>query len=378
MIDMALQRKKRILICPLDWGLGHATRCIPVIRELLSYDAEVIIGADDRPLALLKKEFPQLKFIKFPGYAISYPAKSSMVARMLWSLPKILYGIYKEHWLLGAIIKRYEIDAVISDNRYGLWNNNVPSVFITHQVSVKCAGFLKPLEPILFRLNKFFIDKYDECWIPDSQGDNSLSGDLSDRYDKLENIHFIGKLSRFDRFMSNNGYKDNSRTEYKYDLMVTLSGPEPQRTVFENIVMKQLKTNGLKTIVVRGITGDGELDEKYSENDQIEIYPHLETEKMCEALLSAKLILSRPGYSTLMDLAALGKKAVLVPTPGQTEQEYLAERYFKKGIFYKMSQEKFDLDGIMDRSNRFEGIKEHENDLPLKSRVKELISRIKA
>ncbi|MFH1321613.1 MAG: glycosyltransferase [Bacteroidota bacterium] len=402
--------KKRILVCPLDWGLGHATRCIPVIKELINSEVEVVIGADKRPLALLKKEFPQLEFIKFPGYSISYPSNSSMERKMMMSLPKIFHGIYKEHTLLKSIIKKYNIDAVISDNRFGLWNKTVHSVFITHQVMVKCPENLKFLEPILHRISRFFINKYNECWVPDFQGSENLSGDLAHGYPLPDNAFYIGPLSRFD-FFDNNLDKnppslkgqDLSMGNYKYDLMVIVSGPEPQRSIFEIIVMKQLESASLKVLMVRGVTEESNSPppappegrgvpplkastasaEKKSEGEEvperknptftstqggsewargagIEIYHHLETSKMREAILSSKLVLSRPGYSTIMDLAVLGKKAIFVPTPGQTEQEYLADLLHEKGIFYMISQERFSArDGLknaMERSAGFNGM----------------------
>lgn len=368
---------KRILVCPLDWGLGHATRCIPIIKELIDNKVEVVVAADNRPLALLKKEFPRLEFIKFPGYVMSYPSNGRMELKLMMSLPEIFHGIYKEHTFLKSIIKKYNIDAVISDNRFGLWNKTVPSVFITHQVMVKCPENLKFLEPILHRISRFFINKYDECWVPDFQGRENLSGDLAHGYPLPENAFYIGPLSRFDFFDNHFDNTLPSRKEldlpignYKYDLMVIVSGPEPQRSIFEIIVMKQLESASLKVLMVRGVTEETELNEydhretttarSGNKNNMIEIYPHLETSKMREAILSSKLVLSRPGYSTIMDLAVLGKKAIFVPTPGQTEQEYLADLLHEKGIFYKISQERFSArDGLknaMERSSGFNGM----------------------
>ncbi|MBN4051553.1 glycosyltransferase, partial [bacterium AH-315-M05] len=246
-----MKSRKRILICPLDWGLGHASRCIPIIKELIDFDFEIVIGADNGPLALLKREFPQLEFIEFPGYGIFYSKNGNMPLTMILSLPRVFGGIYREHTLLKSIIKNYKIDAVISDNRFGLWNSTVPTIFITHQVMVKCPKHLKFLEPVIHRINKFFIDKYDECWIPDLKGEENLSADLSHRYPLPRNAEFIGSLSRFDT----NGLtiNDSNNLEKSYDLMAIISGPEPQRSIFENIVIKQLERTSLKSIIVRGV-----------------------------------------------------------------------------------------------------------------------------
>ena len=148
--------RQRVLVCPMDWGLGHAARCVPVIKKLIQQNAEVFIAADNQPYTFLKKEFPDIKLLHFPSYRIKYPAKGSMVFTMLLSIPKILQGIRKEHKLLEHIIKENNIDIVISDNRYGLWTksskSNVQSsklkpysIFITHQLIIKCPPFLKPV-----------------------------------------------------------------------------------------------------------------------------------------------------------------------------------------------------------------------------------------
>lgn len=369
-----MKRKKRILICPLDWGLGHASRCIPVIRELIDNDIEVVIGADNGPLALLKREFPQLEFIVFPGYGIFYSKNRSMLLTMIMSLPRMLKGIYREHALLKCIIKNYKIDAVISDNRFGLWNSIVPAIFITHQIMVKCPKHLKFLEPIIHRINKLFIDKYDECWIPDIKGKENLSADLSHRFQLPRNAKFIGPLSRF----GTNGITINDSHDPKrsYDLMAIISGPEPQRSIFEKIVLKQLKGTSLKSIIVRGVP---EKNEKIQLSENIEIVSHLETNQMRETMLSSGLILSRPGYSTIMDLFVLRKKAIMVPTPGQTEQEYLADLFHNKGVFYKMAQGDFASEGglksALEKSAEYKGINLTNDSQFLKKKVKYFVER---
>src|ERR1043166_5258587 len=173
-----MQQPKRILVAPLDWGLGHATRCIPIIRYLLEKGQEVIVGADGRPLELLKREFPGQEFIVIPGYKVSYPKKGSMTLKMAASVPKILAGIKKEHEQLDKITTAEKIDAVISDNRFGLWTKKVPCIFITHQLMIKSPFG----EKLLHRLNKNHIKKYTECWIPDAEGADNLSGDLAHKF----------------------------------------------------------------------------------------------------------------------------------------------------------------------------------------------------
>jgi len=155
-----LKRKPNILICPLDWGIGHATRCVPIINELIRQKTNVVIAADNRPLAFLKKEFPSLQFEKFPGYKFNYPEKGNMVLKMSLLAPGILKGIRREHNNLKDILHRLKIDAVISDNRFGLWSDEVPSVFITHQIFIKSPASLKLLEPVLYRINRKYISEW--------------------------------------------------------------------------------------------------------------------------------------------------------------------------------------------------------------------------
>ncbi|HET6244767.1 MAG: glycosyl transferase family 28 [Bacteroidetes bacterium] len=322
----------RILICPLDWGLGHATRCVPIIRELLNQGAEVIIASERRPLHFLKQEFPQLQFISFEGYNIRYPSKTGMILKMAIKTPQILWRIYKEHQELKKIIASHAISAVISDNRFGLWSKKIPCVFITHQIKIKSPVF----EKLLYKINCFFIRKYSECWIPDLPGSENLSGDLSHNAILPSNAFFIGPLSRF------SPGKENTY-EKKYDLMVIISGPEPQRTNFENIVLGQLKDKAIKAAVVRGVTESKEI---YQLTDNITVYAHLNTEALKEIILASQLVLCRPGYSTIMDLAVLNKKAAFIPTPGQTEQEYLAKHLTEKGKGVYFNQNKFSLEAL--------------------------------
>lgn len=326
--------KKRILVCPLDWGLGHATRCVPVIRELIKQDVEVILGGDQLPMAFLKTEFPELESVKLPGYDIRYPKNGNMILKMLSLMPKTLLHISREHYLLQKIIDSHRIDAVISDNRFGLWSNKVPCVFITHQVMIKSPF----LEKFLYRINKRFIHHYNECWIPDFAGEDNLSGDLSHKFPLPGNVKFVGPLSRF-KHSSNENFIPQK--EFKYDIAVIISGPESQRSIFEKMVLEQLQKTTLKGVVVRGIPGVGEA---FRLNDTIEVFSHLDSESLREIIWSSEIILSRPGYSTIMDLSVLNKKAVFVSNLGQTEQEYLAEYLVKKNLALCYSQKEFNLE----------------------------------
>jgi UDP-N-acetylglucosamine transferase subunit ALG13 len=329
-----MPQKKRILICPLDWGLGHATRCIPVIQLLLQKNADVLIAGSGRSLALLKKEFPNLIAIDLPGYDIQY-TNGSLALKIFFSTPKIFKAINREHEELEKIIGEKKIDLVISDNRFGLWNKQVKTIFITHQLYIKA-----PIgERLLYRINRYYIHKFTECWIPDVSGSANLSGDLSHPYPMPGNAFFIGTLSRF-RSMPSSIINSTFPLKKVYDVLVILSGPEPQRSIFEQIILDQASRIPLNFLIVRGVT---EVPQTMQTKNNLDIISHLTAAEMKEAILSSSIIVSRSGYSTIMDLAVLKKKAIFVPTPGQTEQEYLAQRCMKAGFAYTETQGTFDL-----------------------------------
>jgi predicted glycosyltransferase len=344
-----MRQKKRILVCPLDWGLGHATRCIPIIRLLLQKNQDVLIAGSGRSFILLKQEFPTLEFIDLPGYDIRY-SKNGLAIQMFFSIPRILKGIKREHELLKNIVQEKKIDIVISDNRFGLWSHQAKTIFITHQLSIK-----SPLgEYVLHRINLHYIKKYDQCWIPDSEGESNLSGELTHTYSFPENAFFIGLLSRFTNQLPSTTPATAFGLKKSYDVMVIISGPEPQRSIFEKLILKQVSTIPLRFLITRGITEQAPIVET---KGNIDIVSHLSSTEMEAAILSASMIVSRSGYSTLMDLAALNKKAVFIPTPGQTEQEYLAERCMKNGVAYFEDQSNFNLKNALEKGVLYTGFK---------------------
>lgn len=336
-----MKKNKTILVCPLDWGIGHASRLIPVIDKFIENNYKVIIAGDGKSLLLLENYFPKLKTIVFKGYNINYSHKVPLVFKMLFQAPKIFMKIRKEHNQLEKIIKEHNIDIVISDNRFGLWSKYIKSIYITHQIMIKMPGILKFLEYPIYLFHKKYIKKYDECWIPDIEQKPNIAGDLTHKFKVPENAKFIGILSRFRNESTNSATK-------KYDLLIVLSGPEPQRTIFENILIKQISKTRYKTLFVRGLA-----DSKLFVSNNIELASHLNTNDMKEAILSSEYIISRSGYSTIMDLIVLEKNAILIPTPGQTEQEYLAKYYKDKKIFYSEKQKNFDLETALKEAKNY-------------------------
>ena len=333
-----MKEKKRILVAPLDWGIGHATRCIPIINALLKHDFEVILAADGRPLHLLSTEFPQLEIIRFSGYNIKYPTYLPMTLSMLLQIPKLLWRIKKENSALAEIITDYSIDGVISDNRFGLFSNKVPCVFITHQLQIQSPYFTNSIRDF----NYSYINKYDACWVVDDEKEN-LAGNLSKPNTLPNNTSYIGTQSRF----------ENQETEKIYDFLAIVSGPEPQRTILEKGLILALKDRKERALIVLG-------KPELKNEDQIgnlTIKSHLKASDLNTAILQSHLVICRPGYSTIMDLAKLGKKAIFIPTPGQTEQEYLADNCMKKNICFTQNQKDFNLTLAIKEAKSFTGFK---------------------
>ncbi|MCX6136488.1 MAG: glycosyltransferase [Ignavibacteriales bacterium] len=322
---------KRVLVAPLDWGLGHATRCIPIIRELLSHHAEVILAADGRPYELLRREFPDLHLLRLPGISIHYGNASTMMLTMGRQIPSILRSIAREHAALQPIIREQSIDAVISDNRFGLYSDLVPTVYMTHQLRILIPAPFRIFQSLLQALNTFAIQRFTHCWVPDFPGDVNLSGILSHVSHAPGNVKFIGPLSRF---------RAVAGTDEKIDCLAILSGPEPQRTIFEDLLLEGLKKLSLQSVVVRG-TPERKQNMKLAGN--VRVISSLPSEELNRLAASASVVIARPGYSTIMDLAVLGKKALMIPTPGQTEQEYLASQLASRGICAIQKQDEVNL-----------------------------------
>jgi uncharacterized protein (TIGR00661 family) len=321
--------RKRVLISPLDWGLGHATRCIPIITALLTKGFAVFIGAENAGGSLLQKEFPDIKIIPLQGYRISYSKnKLFFLWKVIEQLPKIMTAIKRENRWLKKVINEYKIDIVISDNRFGLYSKNAYCIFITHQLHIKTGN--RFTEKIVQKINYTYIQRFNECWVIDEEGNNNLAGDLS-HPKQLPNVplKYIGVLSRFKKY----------ELEKKYDLLVLLSGPEPQRTIFENILIEQMKVLQLDIVFVRGLPA---VEDKLAVGD-LKIYNHLPASALNELILSSKIIIARSGYTTVMDIAALQQKAIFVATPGQTEQEYLSKYLSQKKYCITEIQEGFNV-----------------------------------
>jgi uncharacterized protein (TIGR00661 family) len=327
-------KKPKILVAPLDWGLGHATRCIPIIYELINLSCEVIIATSGDQERLLRGEFPQVRFTRLEGYGMRYsPGRLSNRLYISGQVPKIIWKIRKENKWLRRFIDSEQPDAVISDNRYGLYADRIPCIFITHQIHIR-TGFGKGIDQILERINHYYIRKFSACWIPDNSDGSSLAGALSNP-PSVEGIPtvMVGPISRFRPCQIKSG--DH--------ILILLSGPEPQRTILEIKLLGLTKCIGRPIIFVRGLPLETQLPEC---PPQVRIFNHARTDQLNHWICAAELVISRSGYTTIMDLMTLGKKSILIPTPGQSEQEYLADWLYRKKLAYMIFQDQLSAEKI--------------------------------
>ncbi len=319
-----------MLVAPLDWGLGHTTRCIPIINELLAQGFEVVIAAETDAAVLLKKEFLNIKILRLKGYRIKYAKnKAAFWAKIILQIPKIIVAIKREKKWLEKVIDEHKIDIVIADNRFGLYSKKAHCIFITHQLHIKTGNGVT--EKIAQLINYQHINKFNECWVIDEEKENNFAGELSHPHKMpLIPTKYIGALSRFKKYT----------VEKKYDVVAVLSGPEPQRSIFENILLGQMQYLKIKIALVRGLPNA----ENILNAGNIKIYNHLPAEELNELMLASKIIIARSGYTTVMDIAALQQKAIFVPTPAQSEQEYLAQYLSNKKYCSFASQISFNIE----------------------------------
>lgn len=334
-------RKTRILLAPLDWGLGHTTRCIPLIAYLQQKGCEVVVAAEGASSQLLTAEFPHIRILPLEGYQIRYQKGSSLFGTLLLQLPQILRRIRKEHQWLKVLLAKDHFDLVISDNRPGLWTTQTRSIYITHQLLIQ-SGKGKALNSLLQKMHTFLMKRFDAVWVPDLEAVPNLAGELSHTKKSLIQVFYLGLLSRL---------QQQTTVEQVYDLMVLLSGPEPQRSILEEKIYTQLEQFKGKVLLVRGLPASASIHLKALPH--VDQKDHLPAAALEQAIAASKLVICRSGYTTLMDLMKLQQKAVLIPTPGQPEQEYLATYMAAQSYFPFQKQDHFDLHKAFESSVHF-------------------------
>lgn len=326
----------KVLISALDWGLGHASRCIPLIKELQKNNCDITIAATEKQIAFYKSELNNVHFEKINAYNVRYSKILPFSFILFLQLPKIFFAIYKEKKIIKKIINANTFDIIISDNRYGFRNKKVKSIFITHQLNIILPHSIQFFSRIINKLNKKLIEKFDECWIPDEEFDG-ISFELGhSNFPKIK-TKYLGCLSRFKNI-------ESVSFEGKYDIVALVSGPEPSRTEWEKLLVSELEKTSYSVLV---LTGNPHTDKVFKVKNNLTIANHIETKELYHYLKSAKLVISRSGYSSLMDYKILKIKALIVPTKGQSEQEYLAVKCSENQIHYVLQQKDFKIDRVV-------------------------------
>lgn len=330
----------KIIVAPLNWGLGHATRCIPIINALIQENFTPIIASDGAALQLLQNEFPDLKSYELPSYNIQYAKRGKYLKYSLFfQIPRILKTIKQEKEKIAEIVEFENISGIISDNRFGVRSNKVPCIYITHQIKV-LSGITTF---ITTKLHQNIISKFNVCWIPDYEKSPGLAGKLSHIKSDCLKVKYVNPISRF-------SFKELNK---KHDLLVLLSGPEPQRSILEKKLLNELKTYTKQVLFVRGIISD---KQEIIKGENMILVNYMLQEELGTAINKSVLVLARSGYSTIMDLDRLNAKVFFIPTPGQFEQEYLAEFLEHKNIAPFASQNKFKIE-MLEKSKNYKGFK---------------------
>ncbi|UCF08153.1 MAG: glycosyltransferase [Thermoplasmata archaeon] len=339
----------RVLYGICSWGLGHATRSLPIIRKLIDEGDEVTLISTGRSLELLNMELgDSAEYWDFPDYPLPYTERSKVfIIKFCFFAPRLVTSVISEHKKLVKLIDEKKFDIIISDNRYGVFHRNIPSFFITHQLRVISPARIKLVENNFERFTFYFRTRFKKFMVPDYE-ENGISGDLSHDLNlhNSDKVEYIGILSDF----------KNMHVDEDVDLLFSISGPEPQRQILENLIFQQINDIDGRIILSLGRNLNGKVEEfKKTLNDNIQIYDFLPREERELIMNRSKFIVSRPGYSTLMDIYGLGKKAMFIPTPQQTEQEYLAKYHEEMGNFHYIYQDDLNLKRDLERAGQYSG-----------------------
>lgn len=328
----------KILLAPLNWGLGHATRCIPLVRQFLEQGNEVVLAGDGDSLLLLQRHFPTLRTITFPSLELRYTENNQQRGFYLRALPQLLRYAMANSYYLHQQLAIEHFDLIVSDNRLGFYSRQVRSVYITHQLYVRLPRRLRWLQPFARAMHACVYSRYNEVWVPDyADPVHNLAGQLCHGGIYDNRVKYIGPLSRFtpsegtpkELRRDTEGIPKHSHAllveNSKYSVVAILSGLEPQRSIFEQQILERYANSADKVLIVRGKVAEAQT---VISRNNITMVASLSDRALQEVIERADKVIARSGYSTIMDLEALRAlhKAELHPTPGQSEQEYLASR----------------------------------------------------
>lgn len=335
---MGIQKQRRILVCPLDWGMGHTTRCVPLIRHIRESGHTAVFAGNYWQRDYITETFGNIETIDREGYEVYYSKhRYGFMFSLFSQLPRLLKTIKEEHTWIQQVVDNHNIDGIISDNRYGLYHTSTPTIFMTHQVLAQ-TGLGNVADNLLRGFHYKRIQQFSQCWIIDVESWPNLSGKLGHPAKIPTNAKYLGLLSQIQPGPTSEEY-----------LLVLLSGPEPQRTMLSDILWQQVKNHSGNVVFIEGSNKVNRTDVPQN----VTYYTRVTKETLQPVLEKAAWVICRSGYSTLMDLAVLGKKAILIPTPGQTEQEYLGKQLHNSGVYYSSSQKGFSLGQALKEAEQF-------------------------
>jgi len=322
-LSMHFTAEDIVIVAPLYWGLGHATRDIPIIYWLKANCKKVIIASDGAALDLLKREFPDLKIEQLPSYNIRYRFKN-IIVNILIGWYSILKAVITENNVARSLTNKYNASIILSDNRLGFYNPQIKSLYMTHQINILHN---RPwISWLGTRLHQAFIKKFNHVLIPDYGDIRALCPKLSSG--QIKNANWIGPISRIKKL----------HLQVDNDIVIILSGPEPQRTILEDLLLKQIAQ--LQTYSIVFVRGSDKSMLYNCDNLKNVSFYNVATGKVIENLLNrSRLLIARSGYTTIMDIHHLDIKAIWIPTPGQTEQEYLAQVHSAQKNYLSIRQD---------------------------------------
>ena len=361
-----LLEKPVVVFALLDWGLGHTTRTLPIIRHLMELNYTPIVACNPDQKALIKEELPSIEFIPLTGYNLKYSRLEDYTRLMIiFQIPKILIKIKQENRWLKQLMKKRKIDLVISDNRFGFYSSKIPSVFITHQLGIK-TGMGSIADRLIRSFNYRYINRFSNCWVPDFNTDPNLAGKLSHPLHVPEKpVTYLGCLSRLESCIQ--------QTAIKEFILIILSGPEPQRTLLERMIIADAAHTSQEIVLVRGLPGNSHQLRTLS---PITVFNHLPAAILKDYLCTASYVIGRSGYTSIMDYMKTGVRSILIPTPGQAEQEYLARYLYQQQLAFTIEQNKFSLNAAIQQARIFDYKKINWNMDGYKQVINEFINSI--
>ncbi len=324
---------KKILIAPMDWGLGHTSRCIPLAQHYHSQGHHIFFAGNALQQQLFTASCPFVTTLDLDGYRISYPQEGRhFMLKMAMQLPRLQQTITREQQWLRQQMQHHAFDVILSDNRYGLYHPAAQSILLTHQLHIQTGSRLG--NSIIRHRTQQLINRFDACWVVDD-AHIRLAGILSDPISLKIPARYIGWLSQFQL----KAYISPHPLQGHPYVLAVLSGPEPMRTQLEALFLKQMKALPGQQFIMTG----GTLHQPGHVPDNVRYIPLAGSQEMYTYLQHADSVISRSGYSTVMDVICMQRPALFIPTPGQTEQELIARTLQAKKWFQCSSQDKLDI-----------------------------------